>query len=187
MKSICNRKNLIPHHSQGKIAENARSHSVQCAPLGCTRIRELLVPALRAFCFLLSLLHPSFPLPLIRNFTSVAVLDLPWGRRLPGPGRPCATQDVCCWKSWKENLMPRQLPARCLPSAVLQEQLLFTNCLEFMKKRKRLNDGKQKPPKPYFLPFCMTVISVAVSKGCLLLFPQADWAGSPAQGGGRQS
>lgn len=92
MKSICNRKNLIPHHSQGKTVENARSHSMQCAPLGCTRIRELLEPALRAFCFLLSLLHPSFPLPFIRNFTSVAVLDTPWERRLPGPGQLCATQ-----------------------------------------------------------------------------------------------
>lgn len=60
--------------------------------------------------------------------------------------------------------MPRQLPARCLACAVLQEQLLFRNWLVFMKKRKHLKDGKQNLPKPYFLPFCTIVIVVTLQR-----------------------
>lgn len=58
--------------------------------------------------------------------------------------------------------MPRQLSACCLASAVLQKQFLFRNWLGFTKKRKHLNDGKQKLPKPYFLPFYMIVIVVTL-------------------------
>lgn len=68
----------------------------------CTRIRELLVTALRAFCFLWSLLTSSFPLPFGRSSTSRDTVALPrWGG-CQGWAM-CATQASSPWKSWRKS------------------------------------------------------------------------------------
>lgn len=71
----------------------------------------------------------------------------------------CHAGTCSAGRAGRKNL---PLPATCLASAVLREQLLFRNWLLFIKKRNHLNDGKQKLPKPYFLPFYVLVIVVAL-------------------------
>lgn len=77
--------------------------------------------------------------------------------------------------------MALQLPACCLASAMLQQQLLFRSWLAFKEKRKLLNYGNQKLPKPHCLPFSKILIAEALQRSVRAILPgmqdRQSWGG----------
>lgn len=134
---------LMPHHPwERELRTPELTHPI------CTRIRKLLVTALRAFCFLVSLLTTSFPLPFAGSCTSMSTVAVPWGW-LPGAGQHVPHRQALHGRA-EGKAGAWWLPAPCRASTTPQEQLLFGNWLLLMIKRKHLNHGKHKLPKPVY-------------------------------------
>lgn len=81
IKRIWSWESLMPHHPWGRELRTPElTHAI------FTRIRKLLVTALRAFCCLLSLLTTNLPLPFGRSSATMNTVAVPWGW-LPGAGQ----------------------------------------------------------------------------------------------------